>query len=89
MTRRQIIGYVVVGWRGTGEFFLRARRQCTGSSADVAECKHLTFAHLEAHDNKGPEIACSTMTVVAPYWDYWRSFVTPIELHVPERAASR
>lgn len=82
--RRQVIGYVVVRWRGTESFLIRARRKCSGTFSDIASCTSLTFAHLDAHDASGPKIACSAKTIAAPYWHNWKGAVTPIELDLPD-----
>lgn len=87
--RRQVVGYVVVRWRGKEEFLIRARRKCSGSVDDIAECKHLSFQHLDAHDGAGPNIACSAMTVGTPYWHNWRGSVTPVDLNLLNSGGSR
>lgn len=80
---RQVIGYVVVRWRNSNEFLIRARRACGGIG-----CSSLTFQHLDAHDESRP-IACSAMTVETPYWRNWKGQVTPIWLEIPGAVARK
>ena len=76
---RSVQGYVVVDWNST-RYVLRAHRVCAGPLTQSGACASLTFAHLDAHDALGPEIACSTQSVAAPYWNNWKGSVTPLQL---------
>jgi len=76
---RFVTGYVVVDWNAT-HYLLRAHRVCAGPLSPAGACASVIFAHLDVHDASGPEIACSAMTVAAPYWNNWKGSVTPLDL---------
>jgi len=83
---REVNGYVVVRWRNSKEFLVRATRMCV--SASRGKCTSLGFQFLDVHDRARP-IACSAMTVGAPYLQNGKDLVTPIFLHVPGVGATR
>jgi hypothetical protein len=76
---RFVQGYVVVDWK-SARYLLRAHRVCAGPLVQSGVCASLTFAHLDLHDALGPEIACSTQSIAAPYWNNWKGSVTPLQL---------